>query len=75
MLGQIGDHAAEVIGVILGGLTDLYKVTGDTSYLSEATNIANSAISKLVDSNGILLEPGGCETGNAGPQTDNNRRV
>jgi predicted alpha-1,6-mannanase (GH76 family) len=48
-------------GVILGGLTDLYKATGDTNYLAQATAIANAAIARLIDTNGILREP--CETG------------
>src|SRR5205085_1521469 len=51
-------------GVILGGLTDLYKVTGDVSYLNQATAIADAAIATLVDGNGILREP--CESGNCG---------
>ncbi len=51
-------------GVILGGLTDLYKVTGDITYLSQATAIANATILNLVDANGILREP--CESGNCG---------
>jgi predicted alpha-1,6-mannanase (GH76 family) len=51
-------------GVILGGLTDLYKVTGDLTYLSQATAIANAAILHLVDGNGILREP--CESGDCG---------
>lgn len=48
-------------GVILGGLTDLYKTTGDTNYLNQAVAIANAAIRTLVDEKGILKEP--CETG------------
>ena len=53
-------------GVILGGLVDLYKVTGDPSYLNQATAIANAATtsSSLVDVNGILHEP--CESGGCG---------
>jgi predicted alpha-1,6-mannanase (GH76 family) len=51
-------------GVILGGLTDLYKVTGDLSYLNQATAIADAAIATLVDGNGILREP--CESGGCG---------
>ncbi len=53
-------------GVILGGLVDLYKVTGDPSYLNQATAIANAATtsSSLVDANGILHEP--CESGGCG---------
>ena len=46
-------------GVILGGLTDLYKSTGDTNYLNEATLIADAAIAVLVDDHGVLEEP--CE--------------
>ena len=51
-------------GVILGGLTDLYKVTGDVSYLNQATAIADAAIVTLVDGNGVLREP--CETSGCG---------
>jgi predicted alpha-1,6-mannanase (GH76 family) len=56
-------------GVILGGLTDLYKVTGDTNYLAQATATADAAMSTLVDGFGVLREP--CETagcGGDGPQ-------
>ncbi|KAI1321396.1 glycoside hydrolase family 76 protein [Xylariaceae sp. FL0255] len=45
-------------GVILGGLVELYKANRDTSLLTSASNIANAAISHLVQ-NGILYE--GCE--------------
>lgn len=48
-------------GVILGGLTDLYKSTGDTNYLTQAIAIADAATSTLVNANGVLLEP--CECG------------
>jgi predicted alpha-1,6-mannanase (GH76 family) len=48
-------------GVILGGLTDLYKVTGDTTYLAYAQLIANAAIANLTSANDVLQEP--CETG------------
>lgn len=55
-------------GVILGGLTDLYKVTGNTNYLSQAEAIANAAISNLVSASGVLQEPceitNGCHGGN-----------
>ena len=51
-------------GVILGGLADLYKVTGDVTYLNQATAIANAAIASLVDANGVLVEP--CESGGCG---------
>ena len=51
-------------GVILGGLTELYKVTGDATYLNQATAIADAATAALVDANDILREP--CESGNCG---------
>ncbi|HZV34033.1 MAG TPA: glycoside hydrolase family 76 protein, partial [Verrucomicrobiae bacterium] len=51
-------------GVILGGLTDLYKVTGDSNYLTEAENIATAAINHFEDNHGILVEP--CESGGCG---------
>src|SRR5579859_604308 len=46
-------------GVILGGLADMYKITGDASYLSKAESIANAATGSLVTASGILREP--CE--------------
>ncbi len=46
-------------GVILGGLTDLYRITGQTSYLTTAEAIADAAIHTLVNARGILREP--CE--------------
>jgi predicted alpha-1,6-mannanase (GH76 family) len=57
-------------GVILGGLTDLYKVTGDVSYLNQAIAIANAATtsSTLVDANGVLREPCEPNCGGDGPQ-------
>ncbi|KAH8681146.1 glycoside hydrolase [Xylariales sp. PMI_506] len=45
-------------GVILGGLVELYKATGNDSLLSEAQTIATAAINTLVI-NGTLYE--GCE--------------
>lgn len=51
-------------GVIVGGLTELYKTTGETNYLTEATAIADAAIATLNDGNGILREP--CESGGCG---------
>ncbi|HWY78189.1 MAG TPA: glycoside hydrolase family 76 protein, partial [Verrucomicrobiae bacterium] len=44
-------------GVILGGLTELYKTTGDTNYLNQAMAIADAAITTLVDQYGVLQEP------------------
>lgn len=48
-------------GVIIGGLTDLYKCTGDTTKLQQAHAIAHAVITpnpifSLVDNNGILWE-------------------
>jgi predicted alpha-1,6-mannanase (GH76 family) len=51
-------------GVIVGGLTDFYKATGNGVYLTDAELIANAAIGALVDSHGVLVEP--CESGNCG---------
>ncbi|KAI8633401.1 glycoside hydrolase family 76 protein [Xylariaceae sp. FL1651] len=45
-------------GVILGGLVELSKATGDTSLLSEASTIATAAITHL-SKDGVLYE--GCE--------------
>jgi predicted alpha-1,6-mannanase (GH76 family) len=46
-------------GVVLGALVDMTKATGDSRYLTRAQSIADAAITKLVDSYGILNE--GCE--------------
>jgi predicted alpha-1,6-mannanase (GH76 family) len=51
-------------GVIIGGLTDLYKTTGDSNYLAQATAIADATISTLIDKHGVLREP--CESGDCG---------
>ncbi|KAF1976124.1 Six-hairpin glycosidase [Bimuria novae-zelandiae CBS 107.79] len=51
-------------GVILGGLVELSKATGDTSYIDTAHKIAEAAIATLAPS-GILKDP--CEpTGTCG---------
>lgn len=50
-------------GVILGGLVELYKATGDSSLLSKAASIAEAAISAL-SINGILHES--CESDDCG---------
>jgi predicted alpha-1,6-mannanase (GH76 family) len=57
-------------GVVLGGLVELSKATGDSSYLGEAVAIANAAIRLLSDSNGIIHEVDECEPncGNDGSQ-------
>lgn len=58
-------------GVILGALTDLYKITGDASYLAQAEAIADANNRTNIDDNGILYEKG-CEPSNScgtdGPQ-------
>ncbi|HET7626311.1 MAG TPA: glycoside hydrolase family 76 protein, partial [Verrucomicrobiae bacterium] len=51
-------------GVVLGGLTELYKSTGDTNYLNHAIAIADAATAKLIYTNGILREP--CEPNGCG---------
>ena len=47
-------------GVILGGLTELYKVTGNTNYLASAETIANAALANLTSAGGVLVEPCNC---------------
>jgi len=55
-------------GVILGGLSELSRVTNDDSYTKTAKLIADAAINSLTDDNGILhdqCEPDTCgEDGN-----------
>ncbi len=53
-------------GVILGGLSDLYKAVNDVSLLSEAETIASAATTSptLINANGILVEP--CEASGCG---------
>ncbi|KAL0944467.1 glycosyl hydrolase [Colletotrichum truncatum] len=41
-------------GVVLGGLVELSRATGDTSVLTDAANIAKAAIKALSDDNGVL---------------------
>lgn len=43
-------------GSILGGLVSLYQITHNQADLTEAENIANATITKLVNSDGILTE-------------------
>ena len=50
-------------GVILGGLSELSRVTQDDSYISTAKKIADAAIAALTDDGGILhdqCEPDTC---------------
>ncbi len=44
-------------GVILGGLAALYQATHNQAYLTEARQIADAAITTLVNADGILTEP------------------
>lgn len=57
-------------GVVLGGLAELSRATGDRSYLAEAATIATAALARLSDGDGIIHEADKCEPdcGNDGPQ-------
>ncbi len=44
-------------GVILGGLTNLYKITGTQSYLEQAMTLAKASTSGALAPDGILREP------------------
>lgn len=44
-------------GVILGGLVELYRSTGDTNLLQQARALADASTRALVNSLGILREP------------------
>lgn len=46
-------------GVVLGGLTELAKATGDKTVLTKARAIADATMANLVDDDGVLREP--CE--------------
>ncbi len=55
-------------GVIVGGLVDLSKSTGDLSLLTRASAIATAAMKKLVNAYGVLVEPCEPSCGGDGPQ-------
>jgi predicted alpha-1,6-mannanase (GH76 family) len=62
-------------GVILGGLTALYEITGDRAYLEQAEVIANAALRYLTNPAepsagppGVLVEP--CEPAGTGCDAD-----
>ncbi|KAJ4155040.1 hypothetical protein LMH87_000306 [Akanthomyces muscarius] len=46
-------------GVVLGGLVELSKATGNRDYVSRASTLAAASMKKLINGNGILVE--GCE--------------
>ncbi|KAG6239822.1 hypothetical protein E4U25_000260 [Claviceps purpurea] len=55
-------------GVVLGGLAELYRLTGHRIYIDKAVTIARAAIKALSNSQGILVETDKCELrpGNCG---------
>jgi len=55
-------------GVILGGLVELWRATGEGLYLESARRIADAAISTLVYPGGILREPNEPSTENKDAQ-------
>lgn len=44
-------------GVVLGGLVELSRATGEAAYLRNASSIALAAIRKLSNADGILVDP------------------
>ncbi|KAG5980478.1 hypothetical protein E4U55_003991 [Claviceps digitariae] len=55
-------------GVVLGGLAELFRLTGDVGYVEKAVRIARAAIKSLSNSQGIFVETDKCELrpGNCG---------
>lgn len=49
-------------GVVLGGLAELYRATGDAGYLAEAGAIARAALAAFTNARGVVIEADGCET-------------
>lgn len=43
-------------GLVIGGLVELWRVTGDDTLLDQAEGVANVALSTLVDGEGVLTE-------------------
>jgi predicted alpha-1,6-mannanase (GH76 family) len=58
------NHRSYNQGVILGGLSELSRVTKDDSYTDIAKQIADAAIDALTDDNDILHDP--CEPDTCG---------
>jgi predicted alpha-1,6-mannanase (GH76 family) len=44
-------------GVIIGGLVEMYRTTGETNFLTQAIAIGDAAITTLVGDTGVLQEP------------------
>lgn len=44
-------------GVIIGGLVEMYRTTGDTNFLAQAIAIGDASITTLIGNTGILQEP------------------
>lgn len=55
-------------GVILGGLTQLSALTGDTTMITTATSIADATLANLTDRNGVLHDVCESNCGNDGVQ-------
>ena len=55
-------------GVILGALVELNKARPNPSYLDTAVKIANAAVTRLCDANGVLHDPCEPNCGFDGPQ-------
>lgn len=45
-------------GVILGGLKDLFLLTGDSTYIKEAKTLAYASMKHLSNKQGVLTDPG-----------------
>ncbi|KAL9126009.1 MAG: hypothetical protein Q9217_004873 [Psora testacea] len=55
-------------GVILGALVELNRAAPNSSYINMAVKVANAAIARLCDAEGVLHEPCEPECGADGPQ-------
>jgi predicted alpha-1,6-mannanase (GH76 family) len=50
-------------GIILGGLKELFTITGDSAYLQQAKTFAYASMAALSNNLGVLTEPGGTTGG------------